>query len=72
MNIISVENLAKSFTDKPLFTNLTFGLSQGEKAAIIGVNGCGKSTLLKTIAGWEAPDGGKVSTRKDAHDSGHS
>ena len=65
MNIISVENLAKSFTDKPLFTNLTFGLSQGEKAAIIGVNGCGKSTLLKTIAGWEAPDGGKVSTRKD-------
>ncbi len=65
MNIISVENLAKSFTDKPLFTNLTFGLSQGEKAAIIGVNGCGKSTLLKTIAGWEKADGGKVSTRKD-------
>jgi len=65
MNIISVENLAKSFTDKPLFTNLTFGLAQGEKAAIIGVNGCGKSTLLKTIAGWEKADGGKVSTRKD-------
>lgn len=64
MNIISVENLAKTFSEKPLFTDLTFGLSQGEKAAIIGVNGSGKTTLLKIISGWEAADRGNVSTRK--------
>ncbi len=47
-----------------LFENLTFGLEQGQKAALVGVNGCGKSTLLKIIAGIEPPDRGEVSFRK--------
>ncbi len=64
MNYLSVEDLAKSFDERQLFQNLTMGLDQGQKAALVGVNGCGKSTLLKIIAGLEKPDRGVVSFRK--------
>jgi ATP-binding cassette subfamily F protein uup len=64
MNYLSVENLTKSFDEKQLFNDLTFGLEQGQKAALVGVNGCGKSTLLKCIAGIETPNTGIISFRK--------
>ncbi|MFT6868504.1 MAG: ATP-binding cassette subfamily F protein uup [Cyclobacteriaceae bacterium] len=64
MNYLSVEDLAKSYDERQLFENLTMGLEQGQKAALVGVNGCGKSTLLKIIAGLEKPDRGVVSFRK--------
>lgn len=64
MNHLSVENLAKSFDSRQLFEGLTFGLDQGQKAALVGVNGCGKSTLMKIIAGLEPTDRGEVSFRK--------
>jgi len=64
MNYLSVENLGKSYDEKQLFHDITFGLDQGQKAALVGVNGCGKSTLLKVIAGLETPDTGTVSFRK--------
>ncbi|MEP0369253.1 MAG: ABC-F family ATP-binding cassette domain-containing protein [Cyclobacteriaceae bacterium] len=64
MNYLSVEGLAKSYDERQLFENLTIGLDQGQKAALVGVNGCGKSTLLKIIAGLEKPDKGVVSFRK--------
>ena len=64
MNHLSVENLAKSYDSRQLFEGLTFGLDQGQKAALVGVNGCGKSTLMKIIAGLEPPDKGEVSFRK--------
>ncbi len=64
MNYLSVENLAKSYDEKQLFEGLTFGLEQGQKAALVGVNGCGKSTLLKVIAGLERQEKGTVSFRK--------
>ncbi|MEO9477861.1 MAG: ABC-F family ATP-binding cassette domain-containing protein [Cyclobacteriaceae bacterium] len=64
MNYLSVEGLAKSYDERQLFENLTIGLDQGQKAALVGVNGCGKSTLLKIIAGLEKPDRGVVSFRK--------
>ncbi|MFY0601478.1 MAG: ABC-F family ATP-binding cassette domain-containing protein [Cyclobacteriaceae bacterium] len=64
MNYLSVEGLAKSYDERQLFENLTLGLEQGQKAALVGVNGCGKSTLLKIIAGLETPDHGVVSFRK--------
>ncbi len=64
MNYLSVENLAKAYHDEALFTDISFGLSQGQKTGIVGVNGCGKSTLLKILAGIEAPDTGKVVFRK--------
>ncbi|MDW3193518.1 MAG: ABC-F family ATP-binding cassette domain-containing protein [Cytophagales bacterium] len=65
MNYLSAENLAKSFDERQLFEKLTFGIDQGRKVALVGVNGCGKSTLLKIIAGFETQDQGEVSFRKD-------
>ena len=63
MNILSVENISKSYGDKPLFTDLSFGLEEGEKRALIARNGAGKSTLLKILAGIEKPDSGIISCR---------
>lgn len=64
MNYLSIEQLSKSYNEQPLFNGLTFGISQGEKVALVGKNGCGKSTLLKIIGGFETPDNGKVVFRK--------
>ena len=65
MNYLSVEELTKSYDERQLFQGLTFGIDQGRKVALVGVNGCGKSTLLKIIAGLETSDQGLVSFRKD-------
>jgi ATPase components of ABC transporters with duplicated ATPase domains len=67
MNILSAENLSKSYGSKTLFKNITFGIEQTEKIGIIGINGTGKSTLLKIIAGLEIPDQGKVTTGNSVH-----
>lgn len=66
MNILSVKNLAKIGREEPLFTEVTFGLNEGEKAALVGRNGTGKSTLLNTIAGLLPCDDGQVIINKDA------
>ena len=66
MNILSVENLAKTVKDEPLFENVYLGLEEGEKAGIVGLNGTGKSTFLRCLAGVAVPDEGKVSIRSDA------
>ena len=63
MNILSLENVSKTYGDKPLFTGLSFGLEEGEKRALIARNGVGKSTLMKMIAGIEKPDSGIISYR---------
>lgn len=60
MIILSVENLSKSYGPKSLFAGLTFGVEQGEKIGIIGINGTGKSTFLKVLAGQETADQGRV------------
>ncbi|MDB5241440.1 MAG: transporter [Spirosoma sp.] len=65
MNYLSAENLTKSYGDRTLFRNLTFGLSRGDKVAIVGANGSGKTTLLSILAGVMPPDAGLVSVRKD-------
>ncbi|MEX2478238.1 MAG: ABC-F family ATP-binding cassette domain-containing protein [Gracilimonas sp.] len=64
MTYLSTENLSKSFGIKPLFDDLTFGISKGDKTALIAPNGTGKSTLLKILAGEMEPDSGKVMTQK--------
>lgn len=65
MTYLSVENLSKSYGVKLLFENITFGLSKGDKTALVAPNGTGKSTLLKIIAGEETQDNGKVMFQSD-------
>ncbi|MDD2235103.1 MAG: ABC-F family ATP-binding cassette domain-containing protein [Desulfitobacteriaceae bacterium] len=67
MNILSAENLSKSYGSKTLFKDVTFGIEQTEKIGIIGINGAGKSTFLKVIAGLEIPDQGKIITGNGVH-----
>lgn len=60
MNLLTIENLSKVFTERQIFDHADFSVNEGEKIGVIGVNGTGKSTLLKIIAGLEEPDEGKV------------
>ncbi len=66
MNLLSVSKLARQGRLGPLFADVTFGLDEGEKIALIGRNGSGKSTLLACVAGALAPDSGTVTVNKDA------
>ncbi|MBO4404396.1 MAG: ABC-F family ATP-binding cassette domain-containing protein [Treponema sp.] len=66
MNILSIKDVAKIGREKPLFTGVTFGLNEGDKAALIGRNGTGKSTLLSVIAGVLTPDEGNVVINKES------
>lgn len=63
MNYLSAEQLAKSFHDQWLFKDITLGIGQGEKLALVGNNGVGKTTLLRILTSELAPDAGKVSYR---------
>jgi ABC transport system ATP-binding/permease protein len=65
LNLLSVENLSKSFGEKDLFQKINFGISMGDKVAFIAPNGSGKSTLLSILKGSIIPDEGKVTFRKD-------
>jgi len=60
MNILSMESVSKSYGIKPLFQDITFGIQEGEKIGLIGVNGTGKSTFLKVVAGIIPPDQGRI------------
>lgn len=60
MNLLTAENIEKSFTERKLLNGASFYLEEGEKVGIIGINGTGKSTLLKILAKIEKPDSGKV------------
>ena len=59
-SILQIENLTKSYGERMLFADVTFGVNEGDKIGIVAKNGTGKSTLLSIIAGKEAPDSGKV------------
>jgi ATP-binding cassette subfamily F protein uup len=65
MHYVSVENLSKSYGVKPLFSNLTFHMEEGDKIALVARNGSGKSTLLRILAGKETADDGTVWIHKD-------
>ena len=65
MNYLSVENIAKSFGENPLFTNLSFGINEGQKVGFVAKNGTGKTTLLNILAGTDSPDEGRVVYRKE-------
>ncbi|MES2627334.1 MAG: ABC-F family ATP-binding cassette domain-containing protein [Bacteroidota bacterium] len=65
MNFLSVENLSKYYGEKLLFKDLSFGIDQGERVALIAKNGTGKTTLLRILCELEPSDGGNVVFRKD-------
>jgi ABC transport system ATP-binding/permease protein len=65
MHYVSAENLGKSYGIKPLFENISFHISEGDKIALVARNGSGKSTLLKIISGIEVPDNGKIWINKN-------
>jgi ATP-binding cassette subfamily F protein uup len=65
MNVLSVENLEKSYGEKILFQNVTFGLDQGQKVALVAKNGAGKTTLLRCLCGMESADKGNIVFRKE-------
>ncbi len=67
MNYLLIENLTKSYGEKLLFENITFGIDKGQKVALIARNGAGKSSLLNIINQKDLPDNGKVVFRKDIH-----
>lgn len=60
MNLLTVENISKNFGVKKVLDNISFGISEGEKIGLVGINGTGKSTLLKVLAGKEPVDTGKI------------
>ena len=60
MNILNIEHISKIFGEKVIFRDASFGIQEGDKVGIIGINGTGKSTLLKMIAGEEEPDSGQI------------
>lgn len=60
MKMLTIEHLSKSYGEKPLFQDLSFSVTEGQRIGVIGINGTGKSTLLKIIAGVEQADAGEI------------
>lgn len=60
MVLLNAEHLVKSYTEKPLMTDVSLVVEEGDKVGVIGVNGTGKSTLLKILAGVEEPESGRI------------
>lgn len=65
MNYLSVQSVSKTYGTKVLFKDISFGISQGQRVALVAKNGAGKSSLLKIITGKEIPDSGTLAIRKD-------
>lgn len=64
MNLLTMENISKSYTDRMLLINESLGINDYDRIGIIGINGTGKSTLLKIIAGIEEADSGTITKGK--------
>lgn len=60
VNLLNIEHIHKVFGEKVIFDDVSFGVHEGDKIGIIGINGTGKSTLLKIIAGVQEADGGQI------------
>ena len=64
VNYLSVENISKSFGERSLFENISFGINKDQKIAFIAKNGSGKTTIMNIINGFDEPDTGQVILRK--------
>lgn len=60
MNVLNIEHVSKLYGDKMVLGDVSYGIQEGEKIGIIGINGTGKTTLLRILAGEEEPDSGQV------------
>jgi ATP-binding cassette subfamily F protein uup len=60
MNLLSIESISKSYSEKVLLKDISLGINEGDKIGVIGINGVGKSTFLKLVAGAEQPDQGRI------------
>ncbi len=67
MNYLTVENISKSYGERVLFEDLSFGISKDQKIAFVAKNGSGKTSILNIIAGKDTPDTGQVISRKGIH-----
>jgi len=67
MNYLSVENISKSYGERVLFENISFGINKDQKVAFVAKNGTGKTSILNIITGRDTTDTGQVVTRKDIH-----
>src|SRR5690606_7599327 len=65
MNYLSVENISKSYGERVLFENISFGINKDQKIAFIAKNGSGKTTIMNMITGLDEPDTGQVVIRKE-------
>lgn len=65
MNFLSIDQVSKTWHDKPVLKAITMGIQKGEKVALVAANGQGKTTLLNIATGAESPDSGKAILRKD-------
>ena len=65
MNILSMENVTKSFTEKMLFEQVSLGIRDNDRIGVVGINGTGKSTFLKMISGHIEPDSGNIVRRNN-------
>jgi ATP-binding cassette subfamily F protein uup len=64
MNLLTVENISKSYGELVLFSDISFGINKDQKIALIAKNGSGKTSILNIIAGKDATETGKTTTRK--------
>lgn len=67
MNLLTIKDMCKAYTDKVLFDHVDFSINENEKIGVIGINGTGKSTLLKIVAGIDKPDNGSVVKGNNVH-----
>ncbi|MFD0798271.1 ABC-F family ATP-binding cassette domain-containing protein [Maribacter chungangensis] len=65
MNLLSVENISKSYGERVLFENLSFGINKDQKIALIAKNGTGKTSILNILSGADSPDNGQINYRKN-------
>jgi ATP-binding cassette subfamily F protein uup len=65
VNYLSVENISKSYGERILFQDISFGINKDQKVAFVAKNGTGKTSILNIIAGLDVPDSGQIVTRKD-------
>jgi len=66
-NLISVDRVTKAFVDRPILDDVSLGVAEGERIAVVGCNGAGKTTLLHLLGGRDSPDSGRVTAGADVH-----